>query len=1259
MAAETPLIQEYRQAVEKAWATLPLNEAEGSPTIPLTQVFVMLQAAYREPPRPLQEPPPDVLPTDERLEHIEESEPLELPTDVLPTEERIEHIEESKKEKPEEAPPPPPPPVPLGEALKQTDHLALLGEPGSGKSTTLQFIGLCFARTEERWPQEKLGLEESRVPILLNLPAVAEDLRGHKLLDVLAGEVEERLQLSTEQSHELVGQWRADPGLLVLLDGLDEVNESLRGAAREAIGAFARSPLGRQVRMVVASRPAGYAPLGEPFRDYMLKAFSGPQEAEGFLRNWLSVLRPEWDARARAKELFRALKSQPALRRLDNPLQLRLSAEVYAETGEVVHDRSELYRRYLEIIWERAEKRGAGRQEIKGRLKPAARLLAWHLHTGGESTFKALEQALLDHASRFSPPIADDDDARALLESLRRKSGLLVRLDGEHLAFFHQTLREYLVAERLKEAWKTDRRRAWRFLRPRLHLPEWREPLFLLASGMDDEEWNDFIQRVRHAHSQYERQLHRDRILTIFLAAERGEFSIPVDALGDKDADVRGVAAEALGNIGDPVVPALIHALADEDWDVRRKAAEALGNIGDPAVPALIQALADEDWGVRLWAAEALGNIGDPAVPALIRALKEDWHARRVAAEALGKIGDPRAVPALIQALKDGEKGVRQVAAEALGNIGDPRVVPALIHALADEDWGVCRKAAEALGNIGDPAVPALIQALADEDWHVRWGAAEALGNIGDPAVPALIHALADEDWGVRRKAAEALGKIRDPRAVPALIQALKDKDRDVRRGAAEALGKIGDPRAVPVLVQALREDWHVGWVAAEALGKIGDPRAVPALIQALKEGDGGVRRWAAEALGKIGDPHAVPALIQALKDEYWLVRREVTEALGKIGTPAVPALIQALKDEDWFVRWETAEALGKIGTPAVPALIQALGDESVDVRWWAAKALGRNIGDPRAVPALIQALKDEDWDVRRGVAEALAKIGDPRAVPVLIQALKEDWHVRWVAAEALGNISGPAVSALIQTLKDEYWRVYWVAAEPLGNIGDPDVSVLPRALKHEYRYVCWVAAKALGRNIGDPRAVPALIQALREDWHVRWVAAEALGKIGDPHAVPALIEALKDEDGGVRWGAAEALEKILSNSQTTVSLADLRGWVYLTSHVQNKESRRVLTDLVQRLERLGAEETAGLLDQPSAWQRWRPIVLGTSAAFLLGVAGLTAVLLSGASKQLEKALAPHVQGLPVLALVLMVFFLAMVGGVLGWLVEKLRGKGK
>jgi HEAT repeat protein len=117
----------------------------------------------------------------------------------------------------------------------------------------------------------------------------------------------------------------------------------------------------------------------------------------------------------------------------------------------------------------------------------------------------------------------------------------------------------------------------------------------------------------------------------------------------------------------------------------------------------------------------------------------------------------------------------------ALGNIGDPRAVPALIEALKDEDEYVRSYAASALGKIGKPAVPALIEALKHEDKTVRWSAAFSLDKIGEPAVPVLIEALKHGDKFIRGYAAWILGRMGTPEALKAVKEYQKQrKDEDM-----------------------------------------------------------------------------------------------------------------------------------------------------------------------------------------------------------------------------------------------------------------------------------------------------------------------------------------------------------------------------------------------------------------------------------------------------------------------------------------------
>jgi HEAT repeat protein len=900
------LTARYLRAVADDWQYLTITTRGEDRRLPLEGVFFMLQARPRPEPEPLAPPSPDIESSEQRL--ADAGNPKTA------------------------SPAPPSPPVPLDTVLQTDGHLAILGEPGAGKSTALQFIGLCYARAAAGQAVEQLTIKRPAIPIRLRLQVSAPTIAQNTIRDALCTAICDTLQCQNEDANRLLDAWRQSPGLLILLDGLDEAPTELRQPVRERIERAAHSGIGR---IILTSRPAGFLTLGG-LQEYTLKPFADTrQEALPYLKGWLQALKPEWQAQVEEKvqSLIEQMQASAALRRLlNNPLLLRLSAQHYAATGAIARSRADLYRQWVEEAWQRAQRRGASEQD---KYLAALQALAWHMHTGGDNSATALQIALRNAG------LTTD-----LLHHLRKQTGLLAQLSEartERYVFSHQTLREYLVAIRLREAWQQNARRTWRFLNLRLHLTEWREPLALLAGLLDEADAGHLLTWIVRARSPEEQYLHRDLLLAAELAIESGYAQVIgvmlvprlLQVLRGRQVgySVRESAVEALGRIGDAeAVPGLLEALHDADADVRWAAAAALERIGDAAaVPGLLAALGDADANVREAAAAALGEIGDAAaVPGLLAALRDaNAGVRRAAAAALGEIGDAAAVPGLLHALRDAEARVREAAAKALGQIGDATAVPGLLHALGDTAWLVRAAAAEALGRIGAPAVPGLLQALGNANADVRKEAARALGQIGDAAVAlGLLQALRDADADTCRMVARALGQIGDKAAVPGLLRALRDARVGVRAAAAAALGQIGDVAAVPGLLQALRDaDADTCRMVARALGQIGDKVAVPGLLRALCDARVGVRVAAAEALGQIGDAAAVPGLLAALRDADKLVRETTAAALGRIGAPAVPGLLRALVDDDADVRESAAKALGQIGTPAVPGLLHALGD--------------------------------------------------------------------------------------------------------------------------------------------------------------------------------------------------------------------------------------------------------------------------------------------------------------------------------------------
>jgi HEAT repeat protein/beta-lactamase regulating signal transducer with metallopeptidase domain len=124
----------------------------------------------------------------------------------------------------------------------------------------------------------------------------------------------------------------------------------------------------------------------------------------------------------------------------------------------------------------------------------------------------------------------------------------------------------------------------------------------------------------------------------------------------------------------------------------------------------------------------------------------------------------------------------------------------------------------------------------------------------------------------------------------------------------------------------------------------------------------------------------------------------------------------------------------------------------------------------------------------------------------------------------------GSALSALIETLSDANGNVRVAAVQSLGSLGDPRaIAALVKALKDDSdARVREAAAHALG-EIDDNRAVPGLLDALKTEKapKVREQIVHALGEIGDASAVAGIAAVVKDPSVEVRRAAVHALGEL------------------------------------------------------------------------------------------------------------------------------------
>ena len=392
------------------------------------------------------------------------------------------------------------------EHLNADQHLVLLGGPGSGKSTFVNFATFCLAgewlpdcpvnldllttplpeevalaTKEEREPERQPWEHGSLIPVKVilrdlaagGLPEPTEPVGADTLLDFLSKELK-RWRLA-----DYIPLLEADlreKGGLILFDGLDEVPEA--NARRRQIldlieatrAAYPRS------RILVTSRTYAYQDTGwhlpDPFRVALLAPFTAGQ-IESFIRNWYSHVA---DVRKEEPEHYKGqgvllqqnIDRNPRLRELaERPILLTLMASLHAwRGGSLPENREELYADAVNLLldtWEaqRIKRDRTGREELihpslekwlqvdrKG-VRELLDKLAFDAHNAQPDligTADILESDLVMGLRRLSKRSQKKIDQDELINYLSQRSGILLPRGIEVYSFPHRTFQEYLAA---------------------------------------------------------------------------------------------------------------------------------------------------------------------------------------------------------------------------------------------------------------------------------------------------------------------------------------------------------------------------------------------------------------------------------------------------------------------------------------------------------------------------------------------------------------------------------------------------------------------------------------------------------------------------------------------------------------------------------------------------------------------------------------------------------------------------------------------
>ena len=558
------------------------------------------------------------------------------------------------------------------QAMQGHEKLVILGEPGAGKSTLMDWLTLVFCGEIEQAELRAIG---DLLPIYLPLRACAVDARP--LHELMADP--KLLPFSVAAPANFFETQLNKGGCLVLLDGLDEVVDSAaRDTVAEKINHLVRAfP---KNRYVVTCRTAGWKEglFTFDFARLLIRDFSD-LDAQRFVSGWYRAVRTQEvqgrvglsdegrkralakaqrQASTEAQALIDALAANLSLSELArNPLILSLIALVHYRRRDLPQGRGKLYQECLEIlldVWDREDKEIDARDLSLNAKETVLRNIAYDFHTEGLTeadapTLEAIIKPLL-------PDLDCNLDAEAVLKQIEERSGILVARTLESYVFAHRTLQEYLTAKVLASS----SAQGFDVLCDHLHEEPWREVTLLYAGMVDDA---TAIVRAILVEADQERA-----------DGDRGMLVLAGQCLVEDVTIDKAVRADVLARL-EAAFEGAEQALAFEQLG---RTLAAVG--GQDVVSVFERVLAGAATAQQAGAARALGRLGahqknaDAIAGLLIARLDEGaTPVRRAAALGLADLGvdDEGVIDALEEVRADGEEQVRAAAFWALLELGE------------------------------------------------------------------------------------------------------------------------------------------------------------------------------------------------------------------------------------------------------------------------------------------------------------------------------------------------------------------------------------------------------------------------------------------------------------------------------------------------------------------------------------------------------------------------------------------------------------
>ena len=334
------------------------------------------------------------------------------------------------------------------EVLRKKDcqYALILGDPGAGKSSLLQYLALDWAENPT-----------AQLPLLIELRQYVTDENNPKdFLEFFHQGKRKICELNQLKLTEVLEAGDA----LVMFDGLDEIFDKHRrdGVITEIIAFINKY---QRVRVIVSSRTVGYDAgrlENAGFRHFTLDDLNEAQ-IRAFIEKWHRFALPDEKESERTEmreRLQTAIQDSPAIRELaGNPLLLTMMA-ILNRKQTLPRNRADLYEEAAKLLlynWDIEYKKMQLTLDDVGldAKQTMLRRIAYYMQASEEGLRansiqrEALEEEFTAYLKTRDVP-NPWGVAGQLIEQLRQRNFILCHYGNDNFGFVHRTFLEYFCA---------------------------------------------------------------------------------------------------------------------------------------------------------------------------------------------------------------------------------------------------------------------------------------------------------------------------------------------------------------------------------------------------------------------------------------------------------------------------------------------------------------------------------------------------------------------------------------------------------------------------------------------------------------------------------------------------------------------------------------------------------------------------------------------------------------------------------------------